>query len=98
MAQRADGIVIARAPMILHRQAGEFVILRVALVIPGPIDQVDDVVDLFTGDRFQELQIIVLLKIGRQPAEQGCKGPLHPVHALELPGAGTGAARKLNSL
>src|SRR6476660_3986372 len=51
IAKRAYGIVIARTPMILHRQTRKLVILGVTLVISSPIDQVDDVVDLVAGDR-----------------------------------------------
>ena len=70
MAQRADGIVVTRAPVILHRQPGKFVILGVTFVVPSPVDQLDDVVSLVAGDRLQDVQIIVLLKIGRKPAQQ----------------------------
>jgi hypothetical protein len=63
MAQRADCVVVTRAPMVLHRQRGKLVVFRVTFVVLSPVDQVDDVVDLVTGDRLQDLQIIVLLKI-----------------------------------
>ena len=77
MPQRADCVVIARPPMVLHRQPGKLVVFRVTLVILGPVDQVDDVVDLLAGDRLQDCQIIVLLNIGRKPAEQGSNGTLN---------------------
>ena len=92
MAKRAEGIVISRAPMVLHRQPRKLVVLRVAFVVLCPVDQVDDVVDLVAGDRLQNLQIIVLLKVGRKPAQQGGKGTLNPMHALELTGARARAA------
>jgi hypothetical protein len=84
IAKCAYGIVIARTPMILHRQTGKLVVFGVTFVISGPVDQVNDVVDLVTGDRLQDLQIIVFLKIAREPAEKSRKGALHPVHILEL--------------
>jgi len=66
--------VVTRAPVILHRQPGKFVILGVTFVVPRPVDQLDDVVSLVAGDRLQDVQIIVLLKIGGQPAQQRRKG------------------------
>ena len=98
MAQRADGVVVARAPMVLHRQPGKLVVFRVTFVVPSPVDQVDDVVDLVTGDRLQDLQIVLLLKISRKPAQQGSQGALDPVHVLELAGARSRSARKLDLL
>src|SRR5579871_1114761 len=61
MAQRTDRIVVAGTPMVLHREPGKLVVLGVAFVIPGAIDQMDDVVDLVAGDRLQDVQVIVLL-------------------------------------
>src|SRR4051812_44337677 len=55
MAQRADRVVISCAPMILHRQPGKLVVFRVTFVVLRPVDQLDDVVDLVTGDRLQDL-------------------------------------------
>ena len=92
MAQRADGIVVTRAPVILHRQPGKFVILGVTFVVPSPVDQLDDVVSLVAGDRLQDVQIIATLDICRQPAQQRSKGTLDAVHILELGGARSRAA------
>ena len=64
----------------------------VTFVIPSPVHQLNDVVDLVTGNQLQDLQIIVLLEISREPAEKSRKGTLHPVHALELCGARARAA------
>jgi hypothetical protein len=50
--------------MVLHREPGKLIVFRVTFILPSPVDQVDDVVDLVTRDRLQDLQIIVLLKIG----------------------------------
>ena len=49
MAQRAHGVVVAGAPVLLHGPAGELVILATALVALRAIDQLDDVVDLVVG-------------------------------------------------
>src|SRR6478752_276372 len=92
MAQRAYCVVVTRAPMVLHRQARKLVVLGVTFVVLSPVNQVNDVVDLVTGDRLQDLQIIVLLKISRKPAQQGIKGTLDPVHVLKLAGACSRAA------
>jgi hypothetical protein len=46
MAQRAQCIVISRAPMVLHREPGKLIVFRVTFIVPSPVDQVDDVVDL----------------------------------------------------
>jgi hypothetical protein len=54
MAQRAQCIVISRAPMVLHREPGKLIVFRVTFILPGPVDQVDDVVDLVTRDRLQD--------------------------------------------
>ena len=50
IAKCAYSIVIARTSMILHGQTRKLVVLGVPFVIAGPIDQVDDVVDLVAGD------------------------------------------------
>jgi hypothetical protein len=92
MAQRPYRVVVTRAPMVLHRQARKLIVLGVTFVVPSPVNQLNDVVDLVTGDRLQDLQIIVLLKISGQPAQQGIKGTLDPVHVLELAGARARAA------
>src|ERR1700730_9053493 len=96
MAQRTYCVVVTRAPMVLHRQARKLVVLGVTFVVLSPVNQVNDVVDLVTGDRLQDLQIIVLLKIGRKSAQQICKGTLDPVHVFKLAGARPRTARKLN--
>src|SRR6202035_5542663 len=92
VAQRADCVVVTRAPMVLHRQARKLVVLGVTFVVLSPVNQVNDVVDFVTGDRLQDLQIIVLLKVSGKPAQQGIKGTLDPVHVLELAGACSRAA------
>ena len=48
--QRAARVVIAGAPMFLHAQPREFIILGVAFVAFCPIDQMHDIVQLALGD------------------------------------------------
>src|ERR1700739_5018280 len=43
VAQCASGVVVAPAPVLFHAHARKFVVLRVPLIFPGPIDQMDDV-------------------------------------------------------
>src|SRR5580704_8797288 len=57
MAQGANGIVIAGAPVLLHAGAREVVILRMALVVPGAVDQVHDVVNITIADRPEQLRL-----------------------------------------
>src|SRR6266545_2037346 len=45
MAQRAHRVVVSRRPMIGHAGARELVILGLAFVFSGPVDQVNDLVD-----------------------------------------------------
>src|SRR5258708_40305790 len=51
MAQRANGVVIASPPVLLHPGARKVVILRMALVVLGAVDQVPDVVNLMIAAR-----------------------------------------------
>src|SRR6516225_7005310 len=60
MPQRAHGILVAGAPMLLHRQARELVVLRVALVMLRAIDQMDDAVGLVVGNAAQELCLLTV--------------------------------------
>ena len=58
MAKRAHRVVIAGAPMLLHGQPRELVVLRVALIVSGAVDQLDEAVDLVVGDRAQHLRFL----------------------------------------
>jgi hypothetical protein len=55
MAQCAAGIVVAGAPVLLHAQARELVVLGMPLVVPRAIDQLNNVVDFAVGSRAEEL-------------------------------------------
>src|SRR5581483_9535891 len=96
MAQRAQGVMVACTPVILHRQTRELVVLGMPLVVLRPVDQVDDVVDLLTRHRLQDLQVLGLIDIVGKRAHQGGKRTLNPVHVLELISARPGSAGKLN--
>jgi hypothetical protein len=48
--QGASRIVVSRAPMLLHACSREFIILGMPFIIPGAVNQVDDVEDLPVGD------------------------------------------------
>src|SRR5262245_65919020 len=56
--QRAHSVVIAGAPMLLHGQSREFVVLRVAFVVLGAIYQVHNAVDLPVGDRTEQPDLL----------------------------------------
>ena len=51
MPQRAHRVVVSSAPVILHREPRELVVLRVALVMLRAVDEVHDVVELMVGGR-----------------------------------------------
>ena len=53
--QGASRVVISRAPMLFHTRSREFVILGMPFVIPGVVDQMDDVEDLAISGRTEEL-------------------------------------------
>ena len=63
MAERAHRIVVARSPMLLHCPPGKLVILRVALVILGAIDQLNDVVDFLVRLCREQLRLGSLQQI-----------------------------------
>src|SRR5262252_7073706 len=46
MAKRANRIAVAGLPVLLHRAAGELVILGGTFVVLGLVDELDEVVDL----------------------------------------------------
>src|SRR4051812_47224055 len=69
VAQRAHGIVITGAPVLVHREARELVILCVDLEMLRAVDQVDNAIDLLIGDRtkiFRCLAVAQLLRHVRQ--------------------------------
>jgi hypothetical protein len=56
MTQGANCVTRACAPVLLHAGAREVVILRMALVVPGAVDHVRDVVDFMIAYRPEELR------------------------------------------
>src|SRR5262249_6627679 len=65
MAQRPHRVLIPGTPMVLHGQPREFVMLRLVLVGPRAVNQVDDVVDLVTAERFQRLHLMPVEQLFR---------------------------------
>src|SRR3546814_10335307 len=57
MLQRPAHILVAGAPVVLHRLPGELVVLRVALVGRRAVDQVADVVDARIGGGGEQLRL-----------------------------------------
>src|SRR5690625_4969673 len=60
MRQRLFGIVVACSPMLFHRTAGKFIVLAIALVVFGTINQLHDVVGLVISSLQQALHIRAL--------------------------------------
>src|SRR5262249_53493828 len=98
MAQRPHRVLIAGTPMVLHGQPRELVILRLALVVPRAVNQVDDVVDFVTAEGFERLHVITVEQLFRQLAKQAGNRSAEPLNTLEMVGVGSGAARKLDLL
>jgi hypothetical protein len=55
VSQRASGIVVSGAPMLLHAEARELVILGMAFVALCAVDQMNDVVDFAIGGSAEQL-------------------------------------------
>src|SRR5262249_53863620 len=91
-------VVIPGTPMVLHGQPRELVILRLALVVPRVVNQVDDVVDLVSAEGFQRFYLITAKQLFRQLAKQAGNRSAEPQNMLEMVGVGSGAARKLDLL
>src|ERR1700722_12691584 len=92
MAQGANGVVIAGTPVLLHAGAREVVVLRVALVIPGAIDQVHDVVDLVIALRPEQLRLGAVAQLFGELLKQVRHGAAQPLEVFETVGAGAGTA------
>src|SRR5262245_49933064 len=63
MPQRAHRVVVASAPVVLHRETRELVVLRVAFVVLRAVDKVHDVVDLMVGGRAEDLRLLARFQI-----------------------------------
>ena len=55
--ERTDGVVVAGAPMILHGEPREGVVLGAVFVAEGAVDKVDDVVDFVIREAAQGLSL-----------------------------------------
>src|SRR5581483_11479434 len=66
MAKRAGGIVIARAPVVLHASARELVVLGIALVFLRSIDELDEIPRLGPARRPQQLDLGACRQLLRQ--------------------------------
>src|SRR5262249_47366600 len=64
MAQRADSVVVTGPPVVAHAQRRKFVVLGLFFVALGPIDQVDNTIDLAIGERAQEPAFLVVEPFG----------------------------------
>src|SRR5690606_1230601 len=84
MPKRAHRVVVSGAPVILHREARELVVLRMALVVPRAVDEVHDVVDLAVGDRAEHLRLLARFQIVGQLFQKSCERAPHPLKPLEL--------------
>src|SRR4029077_16616026 len=55
MAQRANGIVVSGAEVLLHARARKLVILRPAFVSPRAVDELYEIVHFAPGNRIYEI-------------------------------------------
>src|SRR6185369_16627665 len=84
MTQRATDVVVTSAPMLLHAQSRKLVVLRMAFIIFGPIDQMDDVVNLAFRDTIEKPSLRACLQILRQFFEETRKSMSQLLFILEL--------------
>src|SRR5271169_251367 len=98
MTQSANSVVIAGAPVALHADAREVVILRMALVVPGPVDEVHEVVDSMINYRPEQLHLWAVLQVLGELFEQIRHGPAEPLDVFEAIGAGPGSTGILDFL
>src|SRR5882757_10344887 len=92
MAQGSHRVVIAGAPVVLHAEPRELVVLRMSLVSLGPVDQLHEVVDLVIGDGAQHGELRAVLQFVGQPVEYIRQGVAYLLAVLELVRAGAGPA------
>src|SRR3977135_1237320 len=84
MPQRANGVVVSSAPVILHRETGELVVLRVAFVVLRAVDEVHDVVDIRVGGRPEKLRLLARFQIVGQLPQKSREYVSHSLKPLEL--------------
>src|SRR6185312_5448429 len=83
MAQRAHHVAIPSTPMLLHRQAREFVVFRVAFVASRTIDELHQVVGVALRVRGQELGFLASLELLRQLVQKRGDGVFQLVQLLD---------------
>src|SRR5262249_15297221 len=77
--ERAHRVVVAALPMLFHGSPREFEVLVNAFVAPGAIDQVDDVAHFLVGFPFQELCILAVAELLRNPFQHIRKCATQPL-------------------
>src|ERR1700758_3572386 len=65
VAERPRGVVITRAPVLLHRKLREFVVLLVPLGVRRAVDELNDVIDLLIGERTDEFRLLAVVQFLR---------------------------------
>ena len=70
--------------MIGHAGARELVVLGLAFVFSGPVDQVNDLVDAMIGHRSQKLAVLVVEEFGRQLFDDVRQRAANRLDLLEL--------------
>src|SRR3984893_17218394 len=92
MRERANAVVVAGCPVLLHRAAGELVILRDPLVTLGMINELYDVVDLLIGLLCQHLHLRCFTLIIRKMLEDMPDCFAEHLRVFELVSQGPGSA------
>ena len=69
MAQGAARIVVARAPMLFHTDPRKLVILGMALIVPGAVYQLNDIVDLAIRSSAEQLGLRSIPQIFRAASQ-----------------------------
>src|SRR3977135_2062230 len=98
MPQRAHRVVVSSAPVILHRETRELVVLRLAFVVPRAVDEVHDVVDLMVGGRAENLRLLARFQIVGQLLQKTREHVSHSLKPLELVRVCASPARVLDLL
>src|SRR5580658_1494571 len=96
MAQGAHRIVIACAPVVLHAVTREFIVLGVALVLLGPIDELDEVVYLGARVRLQQRDFGAVAQLVGKLVQQARDGIAQLLGVAEAVRAAARATRVLN--
>src|SRR5215475_11726511 len=84
MPQRSHRVVESSAPVLLHRETRELVVLRVALVVLRAVDEVHDIVDLTVGNRAEHLRLLARFQIVGQLLQKGRERASYSLEPPEL--------------